>query len=106
MGVQSEGNWKDGQGPHRRALNAVLRSPVNCPPQDPDFLEGQPHQRVSCLEFPNSGLASDRAVLLVFLNHWIVHFFIFWPCHAACRILVPQPGIQPAPAVLEVQSLN
>lgn len=28
MGVQSEGNWKDGQGPNRRALNAVLRSPA------------------------------------------------------------------------------
>lgn len=28
MGVQSEGNWKDGQGPNRRALNAVPRSPA------------------------------------------------------------------------------
>ena len=28
MGVQSGDNWKDGQGPDQRALNAVLRSPA------------------------------------------------------------------------------
>ena len=24
-------------------------------------------------------------------------FFFFWPNHAACRVLVPQPGIEPRP---------
>ena len=24
-------------------------------------------------------------------------YFAFWPCHAACGILVPQPGIKPVP---------
>ena len=33
-------------------------------------------------------------------------FFFFWPCHAACGILVPQPGIEPTPPALEAQSLN
>ena len=28
MGVRSEGDWKDGQGPDRRAPNAVLSSPA------------------------------------------------------------------------------
>ena len=46
---------------------------------------------------------------------WLVSFpeepsFFFppplWPCYAACGILVPQPGIAPAPAALEAQSLN
>ena len=32
--------------------------------------------------------------------------FFLWPCHAACGILVPQPGIEPTPPVLEVLSLN
>ena len=31
---------------------------------------------------------------------------IFWLHHMACRILVPQPGIKPAPPALEMQSLN
>ena len=31
---------------------------------------------------------------------------LFWPHHAACGILVPQPGIQPIPLALGVQSLN
>ena len=32
--------------------------------------------------------------------------FFFWPHHAACRILVPQPGIEPTPLAVEVRSLN
>ena len=33
-------------------------------------------------------------------------FFFFWPRRAACGILVPQPGIKPAPPAVEAQSLN
>ena len=29
-------------------------------------------------------------------------FFFFWPCHAACGILVPQPGIKPVTPALKV----
>ena len=39
----------------------------------------------------------------------VLHFYfylVFWPCRAACGILVPQPGIEPVPAVLVAQSLN
>ena len=37
---------------------------------------------------------------------WASSFFFFWPHHTACRILVPQPGIEPVPPALEMQSLN
>ena len=30
-------------------------------------------------------------------------FFFFWPRHMACRILVPQPGVQPVPSEVETQ---
>ena len=33
-------------------------------------------------------------------------FFFFWPCHMACRILVPQPGIELVPPAVEARSLN
>ena len=33
-------------------------------------------------------------------------YFSFWPCHTACRILVPQSGIEPVPPAVETQSLN
>ena len=33
-------------------------------------------------------------------------FFFFWPHCAACRILVPQPGIEPTPPAVEAQKLN
>ena len=37
----------------------------------------------------------------------IVDFFcFFWPCYAAPRILVPQPGIDPLTHAVEAQSLN
>lgn len=32
--------------------------------------------------------------------------FIYWPCDVACGVLVPQPGVEPAPPAVEVQSLN
>lgn len=38
-----------------------------------------------------------------------VHFcflFSFWPCHMACGILVPRPGLNLFPPAIEVWSLN
>ena len=32
--------------------------------------------------------------------------FFFLPSHAECRILVPRPGIKPAPFTVEAGSLN
>ena len=31
---------------------------------------------------------------------------LFWPCHVACGILVPRPGMEPIPPAVEVRSLN
>ena len=36
----------------------------------------------------------------------MLSIFFFWPHQAACEILVPWPGIEPAPPALEAQSLN
>ena len=33
-------------------------------------------------------------------------FFFFWPCPAACGILVPRAGIKPMPPAMEARSLN
>ena len=33
-------------------------------------------------------------------------FVCLWPHHAACRILVPWPGIEPVPPAVEAWSLN
>ena len=37
-----------------------------------------------------------------------IYTYIFspWPCHTACRILVPQLGIEPGPSAVKVQSPN
>ena len=32
--------------------------------------------------------------------------FLFWPCHVACRILVPQPGIELMSPATKLQSPN
>ena len=36
----------------------------------------------------------------------MIFLFCFWPCHAACRILVPWSGIEPGPSVVRVWSPN
>ena len=35
-----------------------------------------------------------------------IFIFFFWPCLASCGILVPRPGIEPAPPALETRSPN
>ena len=40
------------------------------------------------------------------LQHFILFFNFFWLHRAAFGLLVPQPGIEPVPPALEVQSLN
>ena len=34
------------------------------------------------------------------------YFILFWPCQAACKILVPQPGIEPLPPAVKARSPN
>ena len=55
-------------------------------------------------------LLTDIFFFQIYSDMYIVHhipayyFFFFW--HAACGILVPQPGIEPVPAAMEGWSLN
>ena len=44
--------------------------------------------------------------LTTIILYHITLFWFFWPCHAACGILVPQQGIEPVPPAWDVQSLN
>ena len=48
-----------------------------------------------------------KKVLYEINNFCQFYFLIFWLCHAAYGILVPQPGVEPAsPALEEAWSLN
>ena len=38
--------------------------------------------------------------------HSSFFFFMFWLHHAACGILVPQPGIEPTPPALEAWTVR
>ena len=37
------------------------------------------------------------------MSFFFLYIYIFWPCRAACGILVPRPGIEPMPRALGVQ---
>ena len=37
---------------------------------------------------------------------FLFFLFFFWPCHTACGILVPRPGIEPASSALKAWSPN
>ena len=61
--------------------------------------------REECYEIFSPNWVTNRTfIFLIMYLHMYV--FIFWPLLAACGILVPQPGVEPAPPVVEVQSLN
>ena len=51
---------------------------------------------------------SDSYLADLLINQLVLHFGVvfFWPCHVACRILVLQPEIEPAPPELEAWSPN
>ena len=42
----------------------------------------------------------------MFSKFFIIFIYLFWLCHKACEILVPQPGIKPIPPALEAQILT
>ena len=39
-------------------------------------------------------------------RYFILFYFLIWLHHAACGILVPQPGIEPMPSAVKAQSPN
>ena len=47
--------------------------------------------RTSSTTLKTSGEKGSITLFLKFI------LFIFWPHHAACRIIVPRPGIEPVP---------
>ena len=45
-------------------------------------------------------------ISLIWSEIHFVLFIYFWPCHMACEILVPQPGIKPIPLCIGRWNLN
>ena len=55
----------------------------------------------------DSSLLSSSPFNLLWINKYILSSCCcFWPCHTACRILVPQPGIESALPAVEAEGLN
>ena len=46
----------------------------------------------------------DAPILSFFLLK--IFIYSFWPCHLACEILLPHPGIKLMPPAVEAQSLS
>lgn len=53
-------------------------------------------------ENSNFFLYTCQQYLLFLKKMWSFFNFIFWPCHTACGILVPRPGMEPMPTSLKV----
>ena len=51
-------------------------------------------------------MVAQQYDLFTFIYLFVCLFIYFWPHLAACRILVPQPGIEPMPPAVEAQSPN
>ena len=55
-----------------------------------------------------AGLAGCFLPTRVHQDTWVIYlcFLIFWPCHMACGILLPRPGMEPIPPAVAAWSLN
>ena len=69
-----------------------------------------PHPRLQSLCF---GFRRARSLFLFSFpfspSSYFLFFFCtfrFWPCRDACGILVPRPGMEPAPPAVEARGLN
>ena len=71
--------------------------------------------RAVCVHVYPPATLPHKAFDFIFLTHFtfaFLHIFIllllffFWPRHAACGILVPQPGIEPGPSAVKALSPN
>ena len=69
-------------------------------------------QLVVILVFSQAGVRARPSTLpswflipLFFFNNSF-YFILFWPRRAACKILVPRPGIEPTPPAVEVWIFN
>ena len=62
----------------------------------PNRIEPLKHQSEFYLAFFSLGCEGQRSE-----REACVLFFYFWPCHGACEVLVPQPGIEPLPPAVE-----
>ena len=73
--------------------------------ENPDEEENQlPVPAGWFLEFVS--LSTEGGILHKMPPSLVVTVYIFWPCHTACGIPVPRPGIKPVPPAVEAQSLN
>ena len=77
-------------------LEPTLPSPQR--PADCHHLEGKRHKDMQRRVYAR---VSPWNVIYLFK-----HFFFFWLCRAACRILVPRPGIEPGPSAVRPWSPN
>ena len=55
---------------------------------------------------PWEGCCSGPVLLNLIFLFLFIYLYIYWLCHTSCRILVPRPGIEPAPPAVEAWSLN
>ena len=84
------------------------RPGLNNPPQVFDFSPCESGERWSCRGFQDQGVGGACVIgsVAIWNTKESLFLFFFLAANAACRILVPQPGIKPVPPTMEVQSLN
>ena len=64
---------------------------------------GSPHKAKHSVKTAYKFTSSEERTHIFSLK---LFYFSVWPRHMACRILVPQSGIEPMPSAVETQSLN
>ena len=104
---------------HRGRLPCTTSLPSSRSQHSSSHHSGLPHPRMPTEALPDlppcdilptqslhSWLTGPLGLLKVVLLLLLLFIFYFWPCHVACGILVPQPGIEPVPPAMEARSPN
>ena len=95
------GSWENWQKPAKSENSYQISSPKSLSVV-PSWERRIKFYTVHCFPNPdpfaiNSFSSRDRFVFV---------FVFFWPCHTACKILVPQPGIEPGSMAVKAPCPN
>ena len=108
--VRALGQSVEGTPPTHLECRGARRGPGLCQGRKAPRQPGRNH--TGRYSEPACDATFWRDCLTILLFYPPQFYFIFsillflWPCHIACGILVPQPGMETVPPVLEVWSLN
>ena len=102
-----EAHEKKSQLKQQTSMLSYLKNCQTCPSATTTLISQQTsHWGKTLYQQKHYDSLKTQMMFIIFQQKTFFFFFIFWRCGAACRILVPQPGIEPVTTAVDVWSPN